>query len=954
MAIKVKASTWKNITGAYVKSSTWRPAKQIFVKVVNTWKSVFISDPPVIGTKPSFRLVSYSGTEAGSPQYLDQDLFGKDGSYSNYTSISGRKITYSDSSDGLVRNLLTTGDLFTASGGITTSDRLTVDGKYLFYELTVSNGTDILDSIEAVSNPILMTKKQPALGSFTTAVAGQASPNSVLTFNYSLENYYYNRVEQANSKIRWWRSSGTTASGTLLKEEILTNTVTSSDSTSLIGSSTYTIDAISDNGFYIVVEIIGVSSWTRNNGYGSPFEDYQITKISSGPVSAPYRFQFGNNIYVSSNGHIGLNSGSGSVTSMSSGRNLSIFVKDLTIYSLQEYSNSSVYYLYVKSYLYNTSASSVNALDYQIKFYHDTNINYCDVYIVRKGSSVASLSDVAPGYYESGNSGYAGMAGPYFIGAGTTFRIYFGGSSATTSGISWTAVSDNLWDTIQTWTYPPGGDDIFITVASASNQQAPVLTAPSITSVSSTVEGASVTAYFSGGSGPYYQIYWTSSGPTLPVQSYTPDATGSSSPITDSTGPATTGVTWYMYVRSVSSLNESSVGPSSLASSWSSGYSFTVASANLTPPTITNVTAGNSSGQPVTVYFTGGSGPYYQIWWTLGVGGTGYDEYGYSSPITDNTGPTSAATNWYAYVRSVSALTNVGTGPSTTISAWSTGYQFTVTQAPIIPTITMGSNTNVGTGGATINWSSTNQSYAYVDGTYVGNVNSYTFTGKSSSTNYSGTVTVYSTTGNTASANYSFTTTTASVIPTITMGSNTGVTSTAGTINWTSTNQSSYSSTGTFSGTGTTGTSISQTGLSASTTYTGTVTVTSSTSNTASASYSLTTSAAPAAATFVIGTVSASRTATRQITGTWTSTRSGGTFQWWNTRIRNTASGATATHSLYSETPKSDVYTSLTGTSYRFGVQGVSYDSNYSVYRYTVGSSDTGAYTENSTNINPA
>ena len=106
MAIKVKASTWKSITGAYVKASTWRPVKQIFVKVVNTWKSVFISDPPVINTKPSLRLPNtsgvggtYDGAAATSPQFLDQDLYGKDGSYSNYTSISGRKITYSDTSE---------------------------------------------------------------------------------------------------------------------------------------------------------------------------------------------------------------------------------------------------------------------------------------------------------------------------------------------------------------------------------------------------------------------------------------------------------------------------------------------------------------------------------------------------------------------------------------------------------------------------------------------------------------------------------------------------------------------------------------------------------------------------------------------------------------------------------------------------------------------------------------
>ena len=82
------------------------------------------------------------------------------------------------------------------------------------------------------------------------------------------------------------------------------------------------------------------------------------------------------------------------------------------------------------------------------------------------------------------------------------------------------------------------------------------------------------------------------------------------------------------------------------------------------------------------------------------------------------------------------------------------------------------------------------------------------------------------------------------IIPTITMGANSGITQTSGTINWTSTNQASFSSTGTFSGSGTTQTSITNNSLSAGTTYTGTVTVTSSTGHTASANYSLTTSVA--------------------------------------------------------------------------------------------------------------
>jgi hypothetical protein len=121
------------------------------------------------------------------------------------------------------------------------------------------------------------------------------------------------------------------------------------------------------------------------------------------------------------------------------------------------------------------------------------------------------------------------------------------------------------------------------------------------------------------------------------------------------------------------------------------------------------------------------------------------------------------------------------------------------------------------------------------------------------------------------------------VIPTISMGSNSGISQTAGTINWTSTNQASFSSTGTFSGTGTTGTSISKTGLTAGTTYTGTVTVTSSTGNTASANYSLTTSALVAAPVNQIApALSISSNNNMSVTsGSWTNSPTSYRYRWY-------------------------------------------------------------------------
>jgi len=96
----------------------------------------------------------------------------------------------------------------------------------------------------------------------------------------------------------------------------------------------------------------------------------------------------------------------------------------------------------------------------------------------------------------------------------------------------------------------------------------------------------------------------------------------------------------------------------------------------LTAPSIYNVIAG-APNAAVSVYFTGGSGPYYQMWWTTGIGGTSYDASGGSSPLTDSSGPSSAG-NWNMYVRSVSSPSNTGLGPSATISDWSPAWVFTV------------------------------------------------------------------------------------------------------------------------------------------------------------------------------------------------------------------------------------------------------------------------------------
>ena len=595
-----KTSGWVEIKSIFVKKTTgWTEIKNVFLKKTSGWLKVFTkSSLPETTTIPSIRTTNtgagtiYQGPAATSPQTLNSNLFGQDGSYTNYTSIFGRKFTRGSSSSSLNRTTIVNDDRFTSAGGVTDQMRADCDDQYLFYELTVQNVSSA-DQIYPISSAIKMIKSAPQLGPFTTSLTGSSSPNSTLTLSYNLENYYYNSVDPATSKIKWWRSSNNTASGFLLKEQTVSATTLSSNSSSLTGQSTYTIDAINDNNFYIVVEIVGINSYTIHNG--SPI---QIAVYNSALVQPLYQFSFGNTLYVGSNGYIGLQTG-GSVAGLSgSGRNINIWNEDLVQYRLQEYSDNSNYYLYFRAYRYQNPlvASAINALDYQIKFY--TGQQYCDVYLVRKGSSVPIYLD-SPGYYKNfvddvtaGNT--SGVLGPFSWSAGSVMRIYFNETSpATTSGISWTSISDSVWKDITTAQI----DDSFTSVVTSANQQAATLTAPTITSVTPGPQGGAVTVNYTGGSGPFYQAYWSTSA-TAPTGQVTPDASGSSSSsLTDSTGPSST-ATNYMYVRSVSTQAETSVGPSSLASSWSAGVQFNMTSTAVsqnTAPTATATSTGSTS-----------------------------------------------------------------------------------------------------------------------------------------------------------------------------------------------------------------------------------------------------------------------------------------------------------------------------------------------------------------------
>lgn len=269
-----RTSAWSSIQNMWIKTTSgWSPVRSGFIKRSSGWSRFwFKQNLPNQVTAPSIRTTNnsgsgtiYDGPIASSPQILNADLFGKDGTYTNYTSISGRKFTYGDTASATDRTLLVNDDRFTSAGGVTTAMRQSVDEKYLFYELTVSNGNDSINGIS--SNTVKMIRDLPDALLFEWTdfeTVGQT-----LFINYSISHEYWRRAETSNSKIRWWRSTNTSPGGTLLKEETLASTGTALTNT-FDGTGFYTIVS-ADLGYYIVAELVVVNSWTRHYGYSSGF-----------------------------------------------------------------------------------------------------------------------------------------------------------------------------------------------------------------------------------------------------------------------------------------------------------------------------------------------------------------------------------------------------------------------------------------------------------------------------------------------------------------------------------------------------------------------------------------------------------------------------------------------------------------------------------------------------------
>lgn len=263
-------------------SKEWRRHGGLYRKTSTGWRKVFTktSTGVTFTTGPAIHIYSSpypygpnDGISLTGPRYINEVLYGKDGIWTprNETSIS-RSFQAAATPDGANRFTIDSNDIFDLSSS--TANQEQADESYLYYKISVQNYGDL---VAASAGPVKLIKRESSFNSWN--LTGTTTVGSTLSGTYSLENRWYNKPELYNSYIRWWRSSTTNPSGTLVREEYLGDHYSTNNSTSLQGSDSYTVQA-ADVGYYIVFQVVPYNSYNRHYGYETS-SSYPSNIISS-------------------------------------------------------------------------------------------------------------------------------------------------------------------------------------------------------------------------------------------------------------------------------------------------------------------------------------------------------------------------------------------------------------------------------------------------------------------------------------------------------------------------------------------------------------------------------------------------------------------------------------------------------------------------------------------------
>jgi hypothetical protein len=767
MPIYLKTSTatnsWRQSI-VYLKTSTatnsWRKVVSAFIKTASGWQLIFGKVGPSTTVAPYFSSDSAGNNRIIEPIIYGTTFYGQRGSWDgNGETISSYayrldSVNSATIGEGTIANIIPTTSMGSASIPITANSSA-YDGKWLIFTVRATTsdgaqGTDDTDNLETGQGyriPVIKNKPTRGITVTTLLINGVPGINTKpqsgdsVSLSASWDSTENKSIDATRTITKWYKSS---TPPTLVTTPPLAATGGYYDSTGLtpIGTGTSYIVTTEDNDSYIFANQEVFNSFTDYSYGTAEGNGIKTGAAFTQSVGAVYNFSMGNILYPSTNGSVGLDSGYSGTALPTSGRHLFVYGLDLVSISTKHWSNNSDYIIqYTGGQVFNPYVSAFQ-ITYQVKFSvnHPT---YALVRIINKGSNVPQPNYI--GYYE-GSTQISTVAGPYVLDTGSTYRINLNGTAGTTSGISFSGVNDAAFIT----DFGAGNDNTFYTLTTATQQ----FTKPTITFNAPTI-GSTSLSYTVASTGSDFSFY------DYAVKTTSYNGTIVKSGI-DQTGTLSitglvSGTTYYIEVYPYNSQTQGGTT-----------VQFTATTLNL-------------PGAPTNLTRTSGNAGAKTFSWDAPTTGGAVTSYEYQLNnlgwINNGTTRTIALTGLSgSNTFQVRAIGSEGTGTAATTGSFT------------IPTINSGPTAgSITSTGATISWTSTNQSTYSLS---IPNATNTPFTGTtgtsrsvtlSASTTYTPTLTITSTTSDTATTTgANFTTSAAAVAPSNTVAP--AVTPTSGTL----------------------------------------------------------------------------------------------------------------------------------------------------------------------------
>jgi hypothetical protein len=432
-------STWTKVTNFYVKTSTsgWSQVQDAWVKIsTTTWSKFYAAlmapsqDVEIAGTYGGYNseILQLRGKNyvwSPTPQSLKYYFreVNEDGTYyigsggSNGATATNTVSFYPSSSTFVT--ISPDGSNYKV-GGLTKyffEVRGTGASGTVYSSLSADTGTAIAPTIESPLAPTL-TEKSKTGTSITITITAAADTTGTWGFSSGGATYRY-------IVYTYDTTSGTVYTGGGRGGIPWSSSAQDVTLTGLVAGRQYFIYVLPVTGS-LGSRPFPYNASTQTNGYsGYPGAEASIVVTTE----TPYKFAFGDQLSVSTNGFIGLKSLPDNTTDSfpSVGEFLGIFQRDLqqaASNSIWYWSDSTDYIIRWEGYDYNTALSKI----YQVTFYKD--VSFVDVYAIQADGSAGSTT----AYIKNGNIRSTYLSS---LATGSMRRVYFDGTAtATITGLT--------------------------------------------------------------------------------------------------------------------------------------------------------------------------------------------------------------------------------------------------------------------------------------------------------------------------------------------------------------------------------------------------------------------------------------------------------------------------------------------------------------------------------------